>query len=157
EAMTVACALFPVPPFYGGGRRELVRRARVYAFDTGFVTYARGWESIRDEDRGRLWEHLVLDVLRACTGGWNLHYWRDKSGREIDFVVSGAAKRVDAIECKINPDRLDPDPLRVFRESYPDGRNYVVCPGVDAPYDRPCAGLVVRVASCRAMLEEIAF
>ncbi len=29
EAMTVACALFPVPPLAGGGRRGIVRRPRV--------------------------------------------------------------------------------------------------------------------------------
>lgn len=152
EAMTVACAIFPVQPFHGGGRREILRRPRVYAFDTGFVTFARGWTEIRDEDRGLLWEHLVLDVLRSCRGGRELLYWRDKSGREVDFVVPGGARRVDAVECKINPDRLDAESLRVFRESYPTGRNYVVCPGVREPYDRPCGRLVVRVTSCEHLI-----
>jgi predicted AAA+ superfamily ATPase len=155
EAMTVACALFPVPPFAGGGRREIVRRPRVYAFDTGFVTYARGWEKVREEDRGLLWEHLVLDVLRVCTGGRDLFYWRDKSGREVDFVVQRSRRRVDAIECKINPDRLDPEPLRVFRAAYPAGTNYLICPVADPPYDRRYGGLVMRVGSCRTLLAEL--
>ena len=66
EAMRVACALPPVPPFHGGSRREIVKRPRVYAFDTGFVCFVRGWERLRDEDRGGLWEHLVLDALRTA-------------------------------------------------------------------------------------------
>jgi predicted AAA+ superfamily ATPase len=155
EAMTAACALFPVPPFQGGGRREILRRPRVYAFDTGFVAFARGWQNIRDEDRGYLWEHLVLDALRVCTGGQNLFYWRDKSGREIDFVVRGPGEEAQAIECKINPDRMDPESLRVFREAYPQGRNYVVCPAVDEAYDRPFAGHVVRVAGIRTLLNDL--
>ena len=62
-------------------------KAQVYGFDTGFVTHVRGWKDVRDDDRGLLWEHLVLDTLRAETGGEGLYHWRDKSGREIDFVV----------------------------------------------------------------------
>lgn len=69
--MAVACSLCLLRPFHGGGRRELVRRPKAYVFDTGLVCYGRGWRDIRDEDRGILWEHLVLDVLRAAIGdGW---------------------------------------------------------------------------------------
>ena len=64
EAMQAAHAVHLLPPFHGGGRREIVSRPKCYMFDTGFVTFERGWESIRDDDRGPLWEHLVLDTLR---------------------------------------------------------------------------------------------
>jgi len=55
EAMAVAYAVAAVPPFHGGGRRELLRRPKVYGFDTGFVSFVRGWTSLRNEDRGPLW------------------------------------------------------------------------------------------------------
>jgi uncharacterized protein len=152
EALTVACALYAVPPFHGGGRRELIRRPKAYGFDTGFVTFVRGWRDIRDEDRGLLWEHLVLDVLRTVTGNESLFYWRDKSGREVDFVVR-RGREVDALECKINPDRFDPESLRVFRELYPKGRNFVVCPGVKEPYDRRVGKLIVRITGCEHLLD----
>jgi len=151
EAMAVACAIFPLSPFHGGGRRELVRRPKVYAFDTGFVAFARGWSDLRADDRGPLWEHLVLDVLRAATGGLGLGYWRDRSGREVDFVVR-RGRDVDAIECKMNPDRLDPGGLKAFRESFPRGINYLVSPGVAEPYERSLGGLVVRVVGCRDLM-----
>jgi hypothetical protein len=153
EAMSVACALYAVPPFHGGSRREMVRRPRVYGFDTGFISFVRGWTDVRDDDRGPLWEHLVLDMLRAVTDGRGLHYWRDKSGHEVDFVLTWG-QAVHAVECKINPDRLDPKSLRVFRCAYPEGRNYVVCPGVDDAYDRRYGDLIVRVAGCRHLLAE---
>ena len=111
----------------------------------------RGWREIRDEDRGVLWEHLVLDVLRTATGGEGLHYWRDKSGREIDFVVRRGGS-ADAIECKINPDRFEPNSLLAFRALYPRGRNYVVCPQIDEPYSRRAGKLVVRVCGCRDLM-----
>jgi predicted AAA+ superfamily ATPase len=151
EAMTVACALFPLAPFHGGGRRELVRRPKVYGFDTGFVTYVRGWKDVRADDRGLLWEHLVLDILRAATGGEGLHFWRDKSGHEVDFVVR-RGREVDVIECKVNPERFDPESLSIFRGIYPHGLNYLVCPGARVPYDRRFAPLTLRITGGQDLL-----
>ena len=154
EALTIACAVYPVPPFHGGGRRELVRRPTAYGFDPGFVCFVRGWQDIRDEDRGALWEHLVLDLLRTVTGGEGLFYWRDKSGREIDFVIR-KGRDVHIVECKINPDRFDSDALTTFRGLYSRGRNYLVCPGVSEAYDRRVGAFVVRVAGSKNLLEEL--
>ena len=151
EAMAVAQALMPVPPFHGGSRREIVKRPRVYGFDTGFVAFARGWTTLREEDRGPLWEHLVLDVLRARAGAGTIGYWRDKSGREVDFVVA-AGRAADAIECKVRPERFDPSSLRAFREAYPRGRNLVVSPGVTEAYDARYGDLLVRVVGCEHLL-----
>ncbi len=153
EAMSIACALYPLPPFHGGGRREIVRRPKVYGFDTGFVAYAHGWRDIRDDDRGLLWEHLVLDVLRAATWGEGLHFWRDKSGREIDFVVR-RGREVDAVECKINVDRFDPKSLAVFRESYPQGSNYVVSPAIRSRFTRRFGDLAVNVVGCSDLIND---
>ena len=151
EAMGAAYAVYALPPFHGGGRRELVRRPKVYGFDTGFVAFARGWQEIREEDRGILWEHLVLDILRAATGGEGLYYWRNKSGREVDFVVRKGG-RVDTVECKINPDRFEPDSLIAFRALYPRGRNYLVCPRVAEPYSCRVGRMALRVCGCRELL-----
>jgi hypothetical protein len=153
EALSIACAIFVLPPYHGGGRRELLKRPKVYGFDTGFVSYVRGWRDIRADDRGLLWEHLVLDTLRAKTGGEGLFHWRDKSGREVDFVVR-RGREVDAVECKVNPDRFDPASLAVFREAYPRGRNLLVCPGIGTPYDRRFGELTVRVVGARDLLDE---
>lgn len=153
EALASAYALHALPPFHGGGRRELVRRPKAYGFDTGIVCHVRGWRDIRDEDRGHLWEHLVLDVLRTVVGD-GLYYWRDKSGREIDFVVR-RWRDVHAIECKVNPDRFDVEALAVFRALYPRGRNFVVCPEVTESYERRARRLVVQIMGCRTLMGEL--
>jgi predicted AAA+ superfamily ATPase len=151
EALAVTCAIVPVPPFHGGGRRELVRRPKIYGFDTGFVAFVRGWTELRLEDRGPLWEHLVLDVLRAGVAGRQVSYWRDKSDREVDFVVP-SGRQVDAIECKIRPDRIDAKSLLAFREAYPAGRNFVVSPYVDHPYDFMAGPVKIRAIGCADLL-----
>lgn len=136
EALTIAHALVLLPPFHGCGRQEITRRPKAYAFDTGFVAHAKGWTTLRAEDRGFLWEHLVLDDLRAHLAGVRIRYWRDKSGREIDFVVPRGRNIADAVECKINPDAFHTKSLDVFRDIYPRGRNFVISPAVKSPYTR---------------------
>jgi predicted AAA+ superfamily ATPase len=106
---------------------------------------------LRDEDRGPLWEHVVLDILRVSPGARGVAYWRDKAGREIDFVVL-RGDEVDAIECKSRPDRMDRRNLDTFREAYPRGRNLVVAPGVTEPYDFSVGRHVVRAVGCDELL-----
>lgn len=134
EAMTIAHAVFLLPPFHGSGRREITRRPKCYAFDTGFVSFIKGWDNIREEDRGLLWEHLVLDTLRTNEQENNLFFWRDKSGREIDFVIKKDRNNVDAFECKINPANFSLKSLKMFREIYPHGRNFCISPNINESY-----------------------
>lgn len=147
EAMSITHAVFQVPPFHGGGRREITQRPKCYGFDTGFITFIKGWDSIRDDDRGLLWEHLTLDTLRTRINPSNLYYWRDKSGREIDFVVKGQDRHIHAIECKTNPDQLEPKSLVVFRSLYPEGENYIISPHIKAPYKRRTGELTINYCS----------
>jgi hypothetical protein len=116
-----------VRPFSAGGRREIVAQPKVFGFDTGLVCHARGWDHLRTDDCGILWEHLVLDTLIAG-GVPQLHFWRDKQQREVDFVVPLGRDRVDAIECKWKPGAFETRGLAAFREQYPKGRNFVVSP-----------------------------
>lgn len=129
-------------PFSGGARRELVARPKIYGFDTGFVCHARGWDRLRPEDCGQLWEHLVLDTLLA-TPLPRVHFWRDESNREIDFVIPQTNRRVDAVECKWNADAFETDSLVKFRKSYKEGRNLVVAANVTKPYIRRVKGLEI--------------
>ncbi len=149
EAMQIAHAVHLLRPFHGGGKREIVSRPKCYAFDTGFVTFEKGWDSIRDDDRGLLWEHLVLDALRFRFADEDIFYWQDKSHREVDFVIRRGRNHVDVLECKINPDKLETKPVEVFRSLYPEGENFVVSPVVKRPYKVRRGDLVFTVCSTK--------
>ncbi len=144
EAMRIANMVYLLAPFHGSGRREIVRRPKSYCFDTGLVCFAKGWNDIRQDDRGLLWEHLVLDMLRSHIPDNRLFYWRDKSDREIDFVVKRTENAVDIIECKINPDHLSLKSITVFREIYPIGNNYCYSPFTDNSYVLEKNGLAIK-------------
>jgi hypothetical protein len=134
DAMEIAHAVIRVAPYHGGGRREIVGRPKLFGFDTGIIAHVRGWNEIRATDRGHLWEHLLLDELRSRCPETPIRYWRDKSGREIDFVIDRGSRNVDTYEAKIDPARYDAANLKVFRSLYPAGRDFLVCPYVEKPY-----------------------
>lgn len=115
-------------PFHGGGQNEIVKQPKVYGFDTGFVAFARGWDPLRPDDLGHLWEHLVLEHLQATEPQARIQYWRDKAGHELDFVLPREHGQVDVIECKWDPEAFEPRALRIFRAAYPHGRNYLISP-----------------------------
>jgi hypothetical protein len=135
-----------VRPYSAGGRREIVAQPKVFGFDTGMVCYSRGWDQLRTEDCGVLWEHLVLDTLIAA-GLPKIHFWRDKQQREVDFVVPRERDTVDAIECKWNPQAFESRGLAAFREQYPKGNNFVVSPLTSPSYERVQDGLNISFVS----------
>ncbi|MBK8250113.1 MAG: ATP-binding protein [Gemmatimonadetes bacterium] len=118
-----------VRPWSRNANVELVSAPRVYGFDTGFVAYHKGWTSLRPEDRGVLWEHLVLNELHAHRQSRDIYYWRTKQGHEVDFVLGGRGDRPPvAIECKWSAADFDARNLATFRKLHPGGLNYVVVP-----------------------------
>lgn len=141
-----------VRPFSSHRSSEIVAAPRVYGFDTGFVCYYRGWQSLRDDDLGHLWEHFVLNEVQAKTQDRNLLYWRDKRGHEVDFVLVGKRSAPTAIECKWKADRFEPAGMRAFRRQYPKGDNLVVAQDVDRPYSQTHGDLSVRYAGLQDLL-----
>lgn len=147
NALEITHAVTLVRPFHGSGQNELVKQPKVYGFDTGFVSFARGWDPLRSEDLGAFWEHLVLEHLQATFPDTTLRYWRDKAGREVDFVLAHRRDEVDAIECKWDARAFDSDALRVFRGYYPKGRNFLVTPSAEPAYPKVFGDLEVRVCT----------
>jgi uncharacterized protein len=128
RALEITQAVTLMRPFHGGGMNELVKQPKIYAFDTGFVSFVRGWDPIRQDDYGPLWEHLVLEHVQAHFPDTPPLYWRDKQGREIDFVLPRQRDEVDVIECKWSSKAFDGGALDVFRSYYPKGKNYLLTP-----------------------------
>lgn len=145
EALLAAHAIRLVPPFADRKQKEIVKRPKVYAFDTGFVTFINGWNEIRETDLGLLWEHLVLDMLYVKHK--TVRYWMHKDKSEIDFVIEGKSRGVNAVECKINPEKYSPKALLKFRALYPDGENFCFSPHNKIPYKLRFGDLEVEFRS----------
>jgi predicted AAA+ superfamily ATPase len=113
-------------PFNTRRSAEIVAAPKVYGFDTGFVCAHRGWTSLRPDDLGRLWEHFVLNEIAAQAGMPGLRYWRDKRGREVDFIWQARGRQPLAIECKWSAGDFDPANLLEFARHYPKSSLLVV-------------------------------
>ncbi len=142
-------------PFHSHKQAEIVAAPKVYGFDTGFVCYYKGWNRLRDQDLGLLWEHFVLNEIYAQTQSRRVQYWRDKRGHEVDFVLPRRGLEPLAIECKWSAEGFDPKGLAAFRRRYPAGENFVVAGNVDRTFNRRFGDLEIRFAGLEAFIAEI--
>ncbi len=140
-------------PFSTRHTSEIISAPKVYGFDTGFVCALRGWDRLRADDMGYLWEHLVLNELLARVGRQGLGYWRDKRGHEVDFVFARRGKDPLAIECKWRGESFEPGGLQAFRRSYPKGRNFIVAHDVERAFQRSFTGVEATFCSLESLIE----
>jgi hypothetical protein len=146
-----------VRPFSTHRPTEIVAAPKVYGFDTGFVCYHRGIATLRPEDMGMLWEHVVLNEIHGRLQHRALRYWRNKRGAEVDFVLPLRGRQGPiALECKWQAASFEPAALRSFRGSYPQGENYVVAADVDGAYTRTYRETEVRFVSLDELIVRLA-
>jgi len=141
QVLQVTHAVTVVRPYSAGGRREIIAQPKVFGFDTGFVAHNRGWNELRTDDCGPLWEHLVLETLMSIIDEAKIHFWRDKQQREVDFVSPRGRASCDAFECKWSAESFEIRGLRAFRDNYPHGRNFLVASNVVHAYLRTIEGM----------------
>ncbi|MEW5707101.1 MAG: ATP-binding protein [Actinomycetota bacterium] len=144
-----------VRPFSTHRSTEIVSAPKVYAFDTGFVCYHRGWSDLRDEDKGLLWEHFVLNELHAHLQSRNIFYWRDKRGHEVDLVLIPRGRMPIAVECKWSAFDFDAANLRSFRKQYPEGDNFVVASDVKQSFNRKHGDLPIKFVNLPSLIEAV--
>lgn len=132
-------------PYFSNKSKEITSAPKVYGFDTGFVAFNKGWTDLRPEDRGMMWEHVVLNELLALGHRDQLRYWRTKQKQEVDFVLTRRGKPPVAIECKwkFDADR-DCDLLVKFSESYQQSELVLVAQNIPEPYRRKYKGVDVQ-------------
>lgn len=101
-----------VPPFVAGRVRALRKMPKIYLWDWCLVA-----------SPGARFENLVaLHLLKLChllvdQEGYSvdLHYLRDRDGREVDFLVTLEGRPWFAVEAKLAASRPDPS-LLYFRD-----------------------------------------
>lgn len=145
-----------VRPYSARRASEIVAAPKVYGFDTGFVCVFKGWDRLRDEDRGGLWEHYVLNEYLARAQDHRVRYWRDKRGHEIDFVLVRRDGSTVAIECKWRAAGFDARNMKAFRSRYPAGDNLVVTDDTDASYVRDYGGVEIRFVDLPELIRRVA-
>ena len=155
RALEATLVVHVVRPFSSNRSAELVSAPKVYGFDTGFVSYWRGWDRLRPEDVGGLWEHFVLNELQSRLQTRSVRYWRDKQGHEVDFIWSARGRAPATIECKRSAGDFDAKGLRAFRRRYPNGDNFVVAMDLDRSFVRDDRDLEIRFTDLEGLLQRL--
>jgi len=120
---------FRLSLFRKRSKRYLSQHPKFYYFDAGVFrsTRPKGPLDTPEEIAGATLEGLVAQQLRAFIAysslGYELFFWRTKSGVEVDFVIYGADD-FTAIEVKnsrtVHPKDLNG--LLSFRQDYPQSK-----------------------------------
>lgn len=150
-----------IRPYSTHKSTEIVMAPKVYGFDTGFVCYAKGWRELRKEDLGLLWEHCVLNELHGHLQTHTIHYWRDKQGHEVDFVIHHKSNNsLTAIECKFTSLSLARSKAATFntniealRNYYPQGKNYIVASDIDKSFERRYGNITLTFVNTKDLIE----
>ena len=143
-----------VRPFSSNRQREITAMPKVYGFDTGFVCHARGWRTLRHEDLGGLWEHLVLDELRARFRSEEVYYWRNKQKKEVDFILARRGVPPVAVECKWKIKAGANSHFPSFQSLYPEASLLVVSTDGSSPHWNRRRGFVeTGLASLEAAVD----
>jgi predicted AAA+ superfamily ATPase len=125
-----------IPVFSKRARRAVIAHPKFFLFDAGVYRSLRpkGPLDRPEEIEGPALEGLVAQHLRAwidySSKDFTLHFWRTRSGAEVDLVVYGS-EGLFAIEVK-NAARVHSQDLRSlksFRQDYPESRAYLLYRG----------------------------
>jgi predicted AAA+ superfamily ATPase len=156
---------FRVPVFARRAKRRLVAHDKFFYFDTGVYRSLRpaGPLDRPEQIEGVALEGLVAQHLRAWiayrASGAKLHYWRTKSGSEVDFVVYGPDVFA-AVEVKrtANVHTRDLRALRAFREDFPEAAVCLLYLGkdrleIDGIACIPCEAFLRGLRPDRAMFQ----
>ena len=115
-----------LPVFTRRARRDLAVHPKFFLFDAGVFRTIRpkGPLDAPEEIDGPALETVVLQELRAQNEhrrlGYSLHWWRTRTGAEVDFVLYGE-RGLRAFEVKRSQRVRDEDlaGLRAFLAEYP--------------------------------------
>lgn len=144
-----------IRPFTSHRPTEIISAPKVYGFDTGFVSYHKGWLELRSEDLGILWEHYVLNEIHARMQSRDIHYWRDKRGHEIDFVIVRRGRIPVAIECKWSLKEFDSTNFQAFSRQYPKSKLIVVAHDVERSYTKTAGEITYTCLNLAALIEHL--
>lgn len=156
EVLKDTLLAYELPAWQKSVKRKPVQVHKFYFFDVGVVRAILGGGPLRENspEFGDAFEGFIFHELKSYADyrlgprGDALHYWRSKSGFEVDFILSGRT----AIEVKSSRNVADRDlkGLRALAEE--GGRLRLVCVSRE-PHRRAVGG--VEILPWRLFLERL--
>jgi len=113
---------FRIFPFRSKSFRSVQKESKLYL-----------WNLIEIEDQAKRFENLIalhlmewVSFRQDCFGeDWDLHFLRNRDGRELDFCLVHSGQPKYLIECKWKPTELDSS-LRYFHSKFPEAEAWQI-------------------------------
>jgi predicted AAA+ superfamily ATPase len=131
--LETGCLLARLAPYSASPATGLVKARKIYWTDCGLAAWLAGVRSADDlrnrSDQGFWLEQALFQTLQSWraldSANRRLYYWRDRSGREVDFVLEKNGSLV-ALEVKaahqVSPS--DAAGIEAFRRGLRDARRF---------------------------------
>ena len=92
--------IYLLKPHFKNFNKTIVKRPKVYFYDTALVCYLLGIRNVLQLKthplRGSIFEGMVVtELIKKRTNAGlpiNIYYWRDKTGHEIDVIIDNGGK-----------------------------------------------------------------
>jgi len=135
-------------PYSTNLRKRLIKSPKVYIRDTGILHALLGLEDLNDllghPVSGTSFESYVIENIRVRFSRWNLCFYRDSTGNEIDLILQRAGRTI-AVEIKSS---TAPKPEKGFWNAHsflsPD-ESWIIGQ-VDSTYPGPAGTTVTSLA-----------
>lgn len=96
SVLVASYQIFLLQPYYTNVTKRLVKTPKLYFLDTGLCAWLTGWHSTEalfsGVMAGAIFEtHVFTEILKSYWHSMKtpeIHFYRDKDGREIDFLVT---------------------------------------------------------------------
>ena len=87
--------IYLLPPYYNNVTKRIIKTPKLYFLDTGLCAYLTGWDNPKSLEAGAmngavLETYVFTEILKSY---WhnakepNIYFYRDKDGKEIDFLL----------------------------------------------------------------------
>ncbi len=93
-----AYLIFKIPFFSYSLKQQIYNPFKVYCADLGLISEVAFKFS---ENKGKKYENTVFLELKRKRK--NIYYWKDKKGREVDFLIKEKNKIIEAIQVCVDP------------------------------------------------------
>ncbi|MBU4075921.1 MAG: ATP-binding protein, partial [Euryarchaeota archaeon] len=98
DYLQTACLVFFITKFSFSLKEQEKAQRKVYSIDSG-LSNAIGFRFTKNS--GKLMENIVateLKIRQSFEPGTEIYYWKDQSGREVDFLVKDGLKVTELIQ-----------------------------------------------------------
>jgi predicted AAA+ superfamily ATPase len=95
--------VFLLQPYYNNFSKRIVKSPKLYFYDTGLLTHLLKIKSVKQDQKGMLFENLIISEYYKKNQHLHLDldlwFWRDSAGHEVDLLVQND-EMLNAIEIK---------------------------------------------------------